>query len=79
MEFILVLLICPIAVLTMSIIGYQMIKKWFVIPLLTFILFTILTFAVFNETFFFWVIVYTILSIVVSFILKFIKQKEVNA
>ena len=74
MEFILVFFICPITVLTVSMIGYQIIKKWFVIPIVTFIVFTILTFAVFNETFFFWVVVYTILSIVISLIMKYIKK-----
>lgn len=74
MEFLLVLFICPIIVLTASIIGYPITKKWFVVPTVTFILFTILTFTVFNKTFFFWVIVYTILSIIVSLIMKFIKK-----
>lgn len=71
MEFILVLFICPIAVLIASIIGYPLIKKWFVMPIVTLIVFTILTFTVFNESFFFWVIIYTILSIIVSLIMKF--------
>lgn len=71
MEFLLVLLVCPIAVLTASMIGYVIFKKWFVIPIITFILFTTLTYTVFNESFYFWVIVYTILSIVVSLIMKY--------
>ena len=74
MEFILVLLICPIAVLIASIIGYSLVKKWFVMPIVTFVVFTILTFTLFNETFFFWVIIYTILSIIVSLIMKFTKK-----
>lgn len=74
MEFLLVLFICPIIVLTVSIIGYLVTKKWFVVPTITFILFTVLTFTVFNKTFFFWVLVYTILSIIVSLIMKFIKK-----
>ncbi|MGG4534420.1 DUF2651 family protein [Aneurinibacillus migulanus] len=72
MEFLLVLFICPIIVIVASIIGIFLFKKWFVIPLLTFIVFTILTFTIFNESFFIWVVVYTILSIIVSLMMKFI-------
>lgn len=73
MEFILVLLICPIGVIIASIIG-SLVEKWFATPILTFIVFTILTFTLFNETFFFWIIIYTILSIMVSLIMKFTKK-----
>lgn len=74
MEFLLVLFICPIIVFTASIIGYLITKKWFVVPTITFILFNVLTFTVFNKTFFFWVLVYTILSFIVSLVMKFIKK-----
>ncbi|MGA4515636.1 DUF2651 family protein [Solibacillus silvestris] len=74
MEFLLVLFICPIIVFTASIIGYLITKKWFVVPTIIFILFTVLTFTVFNKTFFFWVLVYTILSFIVSLVMKFIKK-----
>ena len=74
MEFLFALFICPIIVFTASIIGYQITKKWFIVPAITFILFTVLTFTVFNKTFFFWVLVYTILSIIVSLIMKFINK-----
>ncbi|WP_332650410.1 DUF2651 family protein [Lysinibacillus sp. 54212] len=74
MEFIFVLLICPITVIIASIISYYLVKKWFLTPILTFIVFTILTFTRFNETFFFWVIIYTILSIIVSLFFKFTKK-----
>ncbi|MCC3359473.1 DUF2651 family protein [Bacillus sp. REN16] len=74
MEFILVLFICPIIVLIASIFGFLVVRRWFVMPLLTFIVFAILTFTVFNESFFVWVIVYTIISVIVSLIMKFIKK-----
>ncbi|MEW4327751.1 DUF2651 family protein [Rossellomorea marisflavi] len=74
MEFILVFVLCPIIVLVASIIGYLVVKKWFILPLLTFIVFTILTFTVFNESFFFWVVFYTILSLIISFIMKAITK-----
>ena len=74
MEFTLVFVLCPSIVLVASIIGYLVVKKWFILPLLTFIVFTILTFTVFNESFFFWVVVYTILSLIISFIMKAITK-----
>ena len=74
MEFILILFLCPLAVVIASIFGFLLIKKWYVMPTVTLILFTILTFTVFNETFFFWVIVYTIISIIVSVFIKVIKK-----
>lgn len=74
MEFTLVFVLCPIIVLVASIIGYLVVKKWFILPLLTFIVFTILTFTVFNESFFFWVVFYTILSLIISFIMKAITK-----
>lgn len=74
MEFLMVFLIYPIIVLAASVIGFLVIRRWFVMPLLTFVVFTLLTFTVLNESFFIWVVVYTILSVIVSLIMKFIKK-----
>ncbi|MED3576065.1 DUF2651 family protein [Cytobacillus praedii] len=75
MEFLLVLFIFPVIVLVASIIGFFLSgRRWFVMPLVTFVVFTILTFTVFNESFVIWVIVYIILSVIVSFPMKFIKK-----
>lgn len=75
MEFLLVLFICPSIVLVASIIVFFFVgRRWFVMPLLTFVVFIILTFTVFNETFFIWVVVYTILSVIVSLLMKIIKK-----
>ncbi|WP_442594848.1 DUF2651 family protein [Neobacillus sp. D3-1R] len=74
MEFILILFILPIAVVVISIIGSLLIRKWFVMPILTFIIFFILMFTVFNESFIIWLVIYTYLSTLVSFPMKFIKK-----
>lgn len=66
MEFLFVLIICPLIVVLLSIFGTFLFNKWFVPPIITFIVLTILTFTLFNETFFFWVIIFTSLSITVS-------------
>lgn len=71
MEFLFMLFICPVLVVAASIMGFYVFKNWFVAPIITFLVFTILTFAVFNETFFFWVVVYTTLSIIISLIERF--------
>ena len=66
MEFLFVLVICPLIVVTASIVGTSLFKKWFIAPIATFTVFTILTFTVFNETFFFWAVVFTVLSTAVG-------------
>ena len=53
MEFLFVLVICPIIVVTASLISTLLLKKWFIAPIATFTVFIILTFTVFGETFFF--------------------------
>lgn len=68
MEFILILFLYPAIVIAASIPGTLIFKKWYVIPLATFVVFTILTFAVFNESFFIWTVVYTLLSLGISFL-----------
>ena len=74
MEFLFVLLICPIVVLTGT---SLLVKKWFVMPIVTFIVFTILTVTIFNETFFIWAIIYSLLSLIVSLTMKY-KRRNVN-
>ncbi|MGX6443894.1 DUF2651 family protein [Neobacillus sp. K501] len=69
-EFVLVLFLCPLLVLIASVIGYIIFRKWYFIPLVTLITFTILMFTYFNESFFIWVIIYTVISCIVSLIMK---------
>ncbi len=72
-EFTIVFFLCPLLVLLASIVGYIVFKKWFVMPLAIFVVFTILTFTIFNQSFFIWVIIYTVLSLIVSLIMKKIR------
>ncbi|MBD8035986.1 DUF2651 family protein [Solibacillus sp. A46] len=78
MEFLLVFLILPIIIYTVSSISYLLFKKWFIAPLIVFSVLTILTFTTFGETFFFWVIIFTIFSIITS-IMNTIKRKSTCA
>lgn len=77
MEFLFVLLICPIVVLLATRIIYHLVKKWFVMPTVTFIVFTILTVTVFNATFFIWAVMYSLLSLTVSLTMKY-KKRDVK-
>lgn len=74
MEFLFVLIICPLIVVLLSIFGTFLFNKWFVTPIITFIVLTILTFTLFNETFFFWVIIFTSLSIIASLLGRGMKK-----
>ncbi|MEK4700206.1 DUF2651 family protein [Solibacillus sp. FSL R7-0668] len=67
MEFLFVLIICPILVIIVTKIGARVFHNWLIVPIITFLLFTVLTFTVFNISFFLWTIVFTVLSIGVSF------------
>ena len=64
-----VMFILPLLIIIASILGYVWLKQWAIVPLLTFILFTTLTFTLFNDDFFVWAIIYTIISLITSLIM----------
>lgn len=70
MEFLLVFWIFPFAVLVTSAVGFLLVRNWFVMPLVTLAVFTILTITVFNQTFVIWDVLYTLLSLLVSWVMK---------
>ncbi|WP_255193551.1 DUF2651 family protein [Brevibacillus laterosporus] len=65
-EFLLVLFYFPIAVGILTIIGTLIWKRFYVMPVGTFLFFTILTYTYFGDTFFMWSVVYAGLSLFVS-------------
>ena len=69
MHVLVTVFILPLLIVIASIFGYVWFKQWTLVPLLTFILFTILTFTLFNDDFFVWAMLYTILSLITSLIL----------
>ncbi|MGM9943348.1 MAG: DUF2651 family protein [Lysinibacillus sp.] len=69
MNVLVVMFILPLLIIIASILGYIWLKQWTIVPLLTFILFTILTFTLFNDNFFIWAIIYTIISLITSLIM----------
>jgi len=69
MNVLVVMFILPLLIVIASIFGYVWLKQWTIMPLLTFILFTILTFTLFNDDFFVWAIIYTVISLITSLIM----------
>ena len=69
MNVLVVMFILPLLIIIASILGYVWLKQWTIVPLLTFILFTTLTFTLFNDSFFVWVIIYTVISLITSLIM----------
>ena len=69
MHVLVTVFILPVLIVIASILGYIWLKQWTIVPLLTFILFTILTFTLFNDDFFIWAIIYTIISLITSLIM----------
>ena len=69
MHVLVAVFILPLLIVIVSIFGYVWFKQWSVVPLLTFIVFTMLTFTLFNDDFFVWTLLYTILSLITSIIL----------
>jgi len=78
LEFLLVLVVYPIFVILASVFGYFIFRKWFVIPSVTLIFFTILTFTVYYASFAIWALIYTVISIVFSLIIHYFQEKEVE-
>jgi hypothetical protein len=74
MEFLLILIIFPAFVLLMSVFGYLLTKKSYVTPSIVFVLFSFLMLLFLNETFFIWVIGYTVFSIIISLIMSFFQK-----
>ena len=69
MHVLIAVFILPLLIVTASIFGYVWLKQWTIVPLLIFILFTILTFTLFNDDFFVWAIIYTVISLITSLIM----------
>lgn len=71
MEFLMVLFIFPLLSFLFGIIGQILIRKIFIVAGITFALWSIAAFTVFNSSFFVWVLVYTALSVLGASIVHF--------
>jgi len=74
MEFLMALLIFPLLSFLFGIIGQVLIRKIFIVAGITFALWSIAAFTVFNSSFLVWVLVYTVLSALGASIVHFGKD-----
>ncbi|WZX99798.1 DUF2651 family protein [Bacillus sp. FSL W7-1360] len=65
-EMTMVLLLFPMLIVIISIVVTLLLNYWYVMPVVTCMMFTFYMFTVFNTTFLIWVVSYTLLSLVAS-------------
>lgn len=70
------LLILPLLSFLFGIIGQILIKRIYIVVGITFLVWLIATFTIFNESFLLWVFVYSILSLTGALIVYFAKRSE---
>ncbi|MFC0271036.1 DUF2651 family protein [Metabacillus herbersteinensis] len=68
--------IFPLLVFLATVIGYLLTKKVVVPPAIIFVVFSFISLLFFNETFFVWVITYTVLSVTITLLTKIIVDKR---
>ncbi len=78
MEFIMALLIFPVLSFLFGIIGQILIKKIYIVVGITFLVWLITTFTIFNESFLIWVFIYSILSLIGAGIVCLIRRSKNN-
>ncbi|WP_410256157.1 DUF2651 family protein [Bacillus cereus] len=71
----LVLILFPVFIIMLSAIVYWKLKKLFIMRIIVFIFSLLFMLIYANETFFPWVIIYTMLSLIVGLLIKFILSK----
>lgn len=66
----LIIFIFPIVSIILGIIGCYIFKNIYMTPLIVALISIILTFTIFNASFWFWAVIYTFLAFVAGFIIK---------
>ncbi|WP_000615438.1 DUF2651 family protein [Bacillus cereus] len=67
----LAMILFPVLIIVLSVIAYLKLKKIFIMPIIIFMLSILFMIVFANETFFVWVIIYTVLSLLVGLLLKY--------
>lgn len=78
MEFAMVLFIFPVLSLLFGIIGQMIIKRIYIVVGITFLVWLIATFTIFNESFMIWVFIYSALTLIGSLIVHFARKSKNN-
>ena len=74
MEFLMALFVFPLLSFLFGIIGQILIKKTYIVVGITFLVWLIATFTIFNESFLIWVFIYSVLSLIGSGIIYFAQK-----
>lgn len=72
------ILVFPILSFLFGVTGQILTKKIYIVVGITFLGWTIATFTIFNESFFIWVFIYTILSLIGAGIVYLAKKSKSN-
>ncbi|MCY8515502.1 DUF2651 family protein [Bacillus atrophaeus] len=76
-ELDLAFVVLPLGIIVLSIVGTYLFKKAYIMPLFSLIISLVLTFTVFNVSFLGWAVIYSLASLVVSYIsMAVIKRKS---
>jgi len=76
MEFLIALFVFPLSSLLFGVIGQILIKKVYIVVGITFLVWLIATFTIFNESFLIWAFIYSILSLIGSGITYFAQKSK---
>ncbi len=76
MEFIMVLFLFPFLSFVFGIIGQLLFKKTYIVVVITFIVWLIATFTIFNSSFLIWVFIYSALTLIGSVIVSVNKKQD---
>ncbi|MGM0862648.1 MAG: DUF2651 family protein [Bacillota bacterium] len=76
-ELDLAFVVLPLGIIVLAIVGTYLFKKAYIMPLFSLIISLVLTFTVFNVSFLGWAVIYSLASLVVSYItMAVIKRKS---
>jgi hypothetical protein len=76
MEFLMALLLFPMASFLFGIIGQLLIRKIYVVVGTTFCVWLVATFTIFNESFLIWVFIYSLFSLIGALMVEFVEKSK---
>ncbi|NTU27648.1 YbeF family protein [Bacillus tequilensis] len=68
--------ILPLGIMVLSIVGTCVCKNVYLMPVLSLIISLVLTFTIFNQSFLGWVVVYSLMSLFLSYITLIVIRKR---
>ncbi|MGW8460745.1 DUF2651 family protein [Bacillus atrophaeus] len=75
-ELDLAFVVLPLGIIVLSIVGTYLFKKKYIMPVFSLIISLVLTFTVFNASFLGWAVIYSLASLVVSYITMAVIQRK---